>query len=87
MTLRVGGKDVNLEHTVSKAGILDSSQVDVAIKLKNTKFTAVCRDPELKKEFDVEPLTSLNKIKDDILVDLKARSLQVKQFSLCIEVG
>ena len=70
---------MNLEHAVSKAGILDGSQVDVTIKLKNTKFTATCRDPELKKEFDVEPSTLLNKIKDEILDELPALSLKVKQ--------
>jgi heme-binding NEAT domain protein len=73
MYLKVDGSEQLLADK-SKIKIWERSHIIVRIC---TKFIAVCRDPELKKEFDLEQTTSLSKIKDDILVELSARSLEV----------
>jgi hypothetical protein len=53
----------------------------VIAKMLNTTFTAVCKQPDLNKAFDVEHSTSLSKIKEEILVDLAARGLEVRDRS------
>jgi hypothetical protein len=79
VTLFRGTEILNLEDSISKAGIMTGSQVEVAIKLKvlKIKFTAVCRDPEIKLDFDVKHSTNLHEIKDNILGRIAAGAIQV----------
>jgi hypothetical protein len=47
---------VKLEQAVSKAGISDGDQVEVAIKLKVPKlhFQVTCKNPDVKMDFDTK---------------------------------
>jgi hypothetical protein len=70
---------VKLDQAVSKAGIADGGQLDVVIELKvpKTRFLAICRNPEVKMDFNVKNSTKLTEIKDNIMGQLAAGTLQV----------